>query len=622
MMKRRLHTPFLVLLLLSISNALAQSPPRPEISAAELEASQKELEKKALGLLEEALAEAQGLKLVENRVRARAVAARLLWPHDEKAARALFKAAADEVVALNNRVDAEDTQFHNDANAVTQLRNELLQMVTPFDASLALEFLRATRQPYLAAVQSFGQPDQEHNLEMNLATQIASQDPRQALSMAEESLNKGQVTTGLIRLLEQLRMKDPAAASKLAAGIVKKLRPEDLLNNYETSGAAAQLLSLTRPADPAPSAPQQTTTIIDGPSVGPVSVHASAGSPLIDRQTRWELIEKVIAAATSNAPKQNGSYNLFNALQTAMPEVERYAPGRVAALRRKAEELEQTFNPQAKEWKPFQELMQSGTVEALLEAAPKAPSEMRDQIYMQATWKALGDGRDPERAREIVEKISNPQQRAQMRRSLDQQAQWRAAQKGNFAEARELISRLPTVEEKVQAFIQIAYTALNAGDKQAARQVLTEARQLFVGRAQSYPQFSAELQIANTYTQLDDEEAFEIVESAIDRLNELMDAAAMINGFGQDSFTEGELKPQGGYMWNELINLCATTLAALAPTDFERARSGAKRFRRAEARATAQLMIAQNLLNTLPTARNQEGRRHLPTLRRSGGGIR
>jgi hypothetical protein len=619
-MMKRLLLPLLVLILfLSSSNVVAQSPP-PKENAEAAEAARIELEKKAVGLVEDALAEAEGLKLVENRVRAQTVAVRLLWPRDEKSARTLFKAAADEVVALNNSVDAEDPQFYNAAQTVTQLRTELLQAVTPYDPKLALEFLRATRQTYAAAYHGFGQPDQEQMLEMNLASQIAMQDPRQAVSLAEESLSKGGVTTGLVRVLEQIRMKDPAAASKLAGDIIKRIRPEDLSNNYEVSGAAVQLLSMTRPADPVSTGPQQTVTVIEGPmpTVGPVSGPVS--NNLIDRQTRAELIEKIIAAATSDTTNQNSVYNLFNALQGIMPELERYAPARVIALRRKAEAMERSINPMGAIIRPYQELMQSGSVEAMLEAAPKAPPEVRDQLYMQAAWKSLGDGSDVERARQIVEHIANPQQRAQMRRGLEQQAQWRTAQKGNFAEARQLISRLPTVEEKVNALVQIASTAVNAGDRQTARQVLAEARSLFGGRAQSYPQFSTMLQLASVYAQVDAEESFEMVESAIDHLNELIDAAALVNGFGQDSFREDELRPQGGYMWNELINLCASTLAVLAPTDFERAHADAKRFRRADARVMAQLMLAQHLINMMSTMRGQMYGGRQPTIRRRGGG--
>jgi hypothetical protein len=601
---KRLLTLLALLSLVSPRPAPAQSPQVDPAGGAD--AARKELEKNALGLLEDALAEAEGLKLVENRVRAQTVAAGLLWPRDEQAARAAFKAAADGVAALAGGLDPEDQQFYSAAQAVAQMRGELLQAVAQRDPKLALDFLRATRQPHPEAFRGQGNwlLNQEQMLEANLAGQIAAEDPRQALSVAEETLARG-VTTGLLGALSQLNAKDPASASKLAADIVRKLRTEDLRENGEASGVAFQILTMTRPADPStPSNQQALVAFGNGPvyggSVLACSNCAAPGRGIsIEPQARADLVEKVIAAATGAQPNRGGSYNLFQALQALVPELEKSAPARAAALRQRASALERGFNPQGEVWKAYQELMQKGTVEAILEAAPKAPAEVREQLYNQAVWKAFNDGGDPERARQIIETLPNPQQRAQLRRGIDQQMQWRAAQQGNYAEALQLASRLPMVEERVSALVQIAGAASSRGDKQGALQVLAAARGLFEGQPRGQGQFSAWLQVAGAYAPLDAEASFTMAESAVAQLNELMDAAAVVNGFGQDSFKDGELKLQGGYPWSDLIGQCAGTLAALAPSDFERASADAKAFRRADARALAELTLAQNLLNRL-----------------------
>lgn len=604
MKMKRLLTLLALLSLVSPRPAPAQSPQVDPAGGAD--AARKELEKKALGLLEDALADAEGLKLVENRVRAQTVAAGLLWPRDEQAARAAFKAAADGVAALNSGLDPEDQQFYSAAQVVAQMRSELLQAVAQRDPKLALDFLRATRQPHPEAFQGQGNwlLNQEQMLEANLAGQIAARDPRQALSVAEETLARG-VTTGLLGVLNQLNAKDPASASKLAADIVLKLRTEDLKENGEASGVAFQILTMTRPADPSPPASQQALAAFGGGPVYGGSVltcsncAAPGGGISIEPQARADLVERVIAAATGARPNRGGSYNLFQALQALIPELEKSAPARAAALRQKASALEHGLNPQGEVWKAYQELMQKGTVEAMLEAAPKAPAEVRDQLYNQAVLKAFNDGGDPERARQIIETLSNPQQRAQLRRSIEQQMQWRAAQQGNYAEALQLASRLPVVEERVSALVQIAGAASSRGDRAGALQVLAAARGLLDGQPHGQAQFSAWLQVASAYAPLDAEASFTMVEAAVAQLNELVDAAVVVNGFGQDSFKDGELKLQAGYPWSELIGQCAGTLAALAPSDFERASADAKGFRRADARALAELTLAQSLLGRL-----------------------
>ncbi len=603
---RRSLVLLVILSLLSSSNARAQTP--QEKTAGGAESARKELEEKAVGLLEDALAEAQGLKLAENRVRAETVAAGLLWPRDEQAARTAFKAAADGIAALLAALDPEDQQFYNAAQAVASMRNELLQAVAPNDPKLALDFLRATRQPHPEAFrgQYQWQLNQEQMLEANIAARIAAQDPRLALGVAEETLKAG-MSSALVGVLQQLNAKDPASASKLAGEIVEKLSPEKIREDGEASSVAYQLLTLTKPADPSAAAGQPPVVVADGP----VSISVSsclgcaptAGGLSIDPQTRADLTEKFIAAAVSAQPNRGGSYMIFQALQTLLPELEKTAPARVAALRQRAAELERGFNPQAAAWKPYREVMEKGTVEAMLEAATKAPPEVRDQLYSNAAWKALNEGSDPERARQIADNLSSPQQRAQLRRSIDQQMQYRAAEQGRFADALQMVSHLPTAEEKAQALVQIAGAASSKGDRATALQVLAQARGLLEGQARGQMQFNAWLQVAGAYAPLDADTSFTMVEAAIGQLNELLDAGALVNGFGQESFKDGELKWQGGYPWSDMIVQCAAALASVAPTDFERARADVKSLRRADARTSAQLALAQNLLDRLTTRR-------------------
>lgn len=599
-MKTGLPLLLLALLLHTYMPAAHAQTPADGEAAAEAAHARVELERKALGLVEEALAEAQSLKLLENRIRAQTTAARILWPRNAKAARTAFKAAADGVIELNAAIDPEDPQLYNAAQTVAQLRGELINVASSFDANLALEFLRATRPTYTEALAAagYGQPWQEQQLEMGIVANIAAQEPQRALELAEESLGKG-VSMSLINVLQQLLTKEPALASKLAVDIVHRLRPEDLRSQNETASVAQQLLSMTRPPENQ-SASANSTGIVEV-SIGRV-MPASGGAALLEEQTRRELSEKVLAAVAAGVPSRGGSYNLFYAIQSLLPELEKSAPARAAALRRKADELELSFNPSLRQMRPFQEVMQMGTVEAMLEAARKAPVEVRDQLYTNAAWKAYNEGNDPERARQILESVSNPQQRAQLRREMEQRAQWRAVQEGDYKEARQAVARLKTPEERVQALLQIAGRAAAASDAETARQVLDEARGLVESQTRGQQQFGYRLQVASFYLQFDTDASFEMVEAAVGRLDELLDAAEVLDGFGQDAFRDGELKPQGGYIWNELINQCAQALALLARTDFERAAAAAKKLRRPEARTGAQLILAQIVLAGLPPA--------------------
>lgn len=589
------------LLALSCLTALAQTKAAPPATSSErVSEAQAELEKNALGLLAEALKEAGGLKHVENRVRLQSVALALLWPRDKEAARALFDEAAAGVMALIAEADPSDPQFQNTRNLVTELRSQLVQVAAPHDAKLALDFLRRTRQPapFTYPNASYKQPDQELMLELSLAAQIAAQDPKQALRMAEESLSKG-VSHNLPQVLQQLAAKDREAATSLAAQIIKKLRVEDVARDYEVSNVAIQLLRQTR-AEAAAAPPDGPSSIVIEQGRVIANLHVNGGFTL-EEGSRRQLVETLVAAALSSAPAQFAgvSMNIANALVEAQPEIEKYAPARAAALKRRALELESQYNPRGRAWREYQTVMQSGSIEALLEAAPKAPPEVSDQLYTSAAWKALGEN-NLERARQIAENIAHPETRARLLGEMERQFRMRAVEQGTIEDARQLVARISRVEEKVATLIQLSSTAMNRGDKTGARALLEEARAL-AGRGENSARFYALLSVAHAYALLDESAAFEIVEGAVDRLNELLAAAAVVDGFGQEAFREGELATQGGYIWGEMIDRSAQALAVLAPKDFERARLATQRFQRTDARVLAELHLAQQILQSMPT---------------------
>ncbi|HVF27463.1 MAG TPA: hypothetical protein VM943_04420, partial [Pyrinomonadaceae bacterium] len=181
--------PVFVLSLLTFSTSVgaqvittpATAPPS-EAESEQAVKARKELMNSAFALLEEVSSEASSLKLAENRIRVQMTVADLLWSHDEARAREMFKAVQENLAAIIAEIDPGDPQVYNTTNIVSQFRNEVLHKLAGRDAKLALEFLRATRQPQLFHHGGdYKQPDQEAAMELNLAGQIAAQDPKAAL---------------------------------------------------------------------------------------------------------------------------------------------------------------------------------------------------------------------------------------------------------------------------------------------------------------------------------------------------------------------------------------------------------------------------------------------------------
>jgi hypothetical protein len=594
------HTALFCLLTISLNahSTRAQTAPPDDKTKTEQAARAAALERKALALLDEVGEDARGLKLAENRVRVQVATADMLWQHDEKRAREIINDALMSLASVTSSISPDDPRGEQQSQEIANLRREIMQTIAPRDPQLALDFLRATRPPLPSqpAPGNYYQTDPELALEASLAEQVAARDPKQALRFAEETLSRG-VSTQITSVLERLRYTNAEDAARLASEIARKLRSTNLATNYEATNVVAYLLRTTRASD------------ANGAGG---AVADSQRLIALDDQTRRDLLMATVNAAlsASNDPRTRGmAQNLAGMLQQFMPEIERALPAQAQSLRRiSLETTRATIDPRAnQQQREYQTLMQTGTVDALLDAAPKSPPEMREQLYRAAAYKALNDGAT-DRARQIVaDHYENAQQRAQLLRDIDQQLFWRAANAGDVGQAHAIIARLTRPEERAGLLIQLARAVANKGDKEGASQLLEEVWNQIGGQAHNQQQFGFQLEAAQVFAQVAPDRAFEIVESSVAQLNELISAASVVDGFGQQAFDQDELKAQGGYIWSGLVNHCGTVLAALARTDFERAVATADHLQRLEMRLNARLAVARGVLgardDTVPRGR-------------------
>jgi hypothetical protein len=103
--------------LLLALGTFAQTPDATPTATATDEQAQKEkaaLEKKALGLLDQLIADASSLKLPENRIRLQITTADLLWDRSEARARTLFTQAAESVAEMGRAAAAVEVNVNTD----------------------------------------------------------------------------------------------------------------------------------------------------------------------------------------------------------------------------------------------------------------------------------------------------------------------------------------------------------------------------------------------------------------------------------------------------------------------------------------------------------------------------
>ncbi|MBA3767053.1 MAG: hypothetical protein H0W99_08720 [Acidobacteria bacterium] len=587
---------FICLLIISlaiISSSVAQRPtaqaPTEQANAPsspEQQKAQQELERKALVLLDEVLSDAKVFRNTENRVIIKIAAADLLWPRNEARARTLFKEAANnlsELVSASDESAVADIPFLDNP---VELRRALVQALARHDPQWARDLLRSTR-PATTATVGRGRAsgaDSELQLEQSLASQIAANDPKQALEMAEQTLSKG-VSYELLNTVSLLMKKDREAAARLAGKIVTKLQTENLSTNdiaFHTS------LNLLRLATKSALFTQTKTDATDAPTI-------------LSQQELRDLTELIVAAVLSNSEKTYAALSL----KPLLPEIEKYAPARIPQLRQKIADVERATGGRRGIDSSLREVMQSGTVEALLEAAPKAPREMRDYLYQRAATKALEQG-DADRARTIInDNISDPAMRKYITAEIERQQMMQAASEGKMDQTRQMLARLRTNEERVVVLTQLALAAMAKNEKKIALALLDEARSMVSNRARNFAQLGAQFQVARGYARLDAARSLAMLEPVVEQLNELIAAGALLGGFFSEQFVkddEIQLASMNSFL-PMFTGQYAADLNAVAREDFDRTKMVADRFQRIEVRTLARLLIIQSILSP-PTPAN------------------
>jgi hypothetical protein len=593
-------------ILLYISTlSLAQTPaadspaknPDGTAKAEEQAAAKKAREKKALSLLDEVIGEAGSLKSLENRMRIQAIAADLLWSRNEKRARALMSEAISSFTEFAGSLGAQCPECYAEIQGAIQMRGQLLQIIARHDPALALEFLRSSR------LQTASQPSLERYVnemeiqqEQSLATAVAQRDPKLAEQMAEESMRNG-LSYDLINAVSQLRSKDIEAAQKLAAAILNRLQSENLSTNFPAFNVALGLVRDSQVSQQDDDDEDQNT----GSSAStPGTGSADAAKAVLKLSDLQDLARKIVAAALTISPSTVANY--YNAymsnLQSVMTQLEKLVPEQAATLGETITAFKQSSDPNNSAWNDIQPTLQNGSVDAIIDAAAKAPEAIRQQIYQQAAMKAEGQG-DSARARQIVnDKISDPGQREQMLAQLDRQSFQKVLGESKLDEARAALSRIRSPEERASFLIQLSGQCLQKGDKKTAMQLADEAFSLFPGRAKNYNQIGIQLQIAQAYEQLDPSRTAAILGPVADQLNSLIAAAAVLEGFDiQNAFHEDELTIQSGVSVAAMVDQYAGELSRFAQVDIDGAGAMAARLDRPEVRTFARLTIARGILD-------------------------
>ena len=603
---------FAVLLLVVLLSPICVIAQVDEKEKAQKELEQRqELERKTFALLDEIIAGAWGLKLPENRSFVQASAADLLWKHDEKRARTLFW---DALSSLGLRTDTSEDATKKDANdskaksaqtrnqskekaqkeyfeAFSMRRNFLIR-VARRDPQLALDMLRATHQPPLDLKDpNFRLPD-DSDLEQEIANQAAERDPKKALQIARESLAKG-LTFQLLSLLNSLKQQNEDLATEFAGDIIEKIHTVDLSTEPDAFWIGTYLLQASR------------TPKSDGEKAENENFPTASWHPLkLSDDQRRELVELLADAASSASAHPN----LAGGLSEIMPEIQLFAPERVANIRAKMAQIKSTLNKEQEDWKTYESLYRTATPEQMIHAANALSEEQRRSLYREAVSLAVTRNRADALRETINTEIADETQRKALNDSLDAEEIASAVYQGKVEELQKLLPTIRLREQRALAMAELAMMLDKKGRHEEAVKLLQDARPLIKIDFNSDTQSRAFLAVLMAYALIDPPQAFTMAEPIIDRANDNISKLLLFDKIVHSGAVKnGEIVMQDpGVPLDFALIKYGRGAVALANADFNRTKALADRFQRTELKVMARLLIVQSILRSLDSPEKPE----------------
>jgi hypothetical protein len=530
-----------------------------------------------------------------------------------------------------------DRNDRDDMMAVNQLRQDLVLTAGRHDAELGYQLLRSTQQQTPVQTTNAGPGrnrqfmlDQSNSLEQMLLNTVASTDPKFAYQKAVEALDKNEFPTSLARILTQLQGKDADLFKKLSDKTLNRLASDSLLASSQASSVA---ISLLQPGPvPATTAATDTTTTAAQPAPSP---SPNSRTPVLSESAYHDLLDSAITAALSvtsagpinniqrggggafrimRAPqqqqqsppddaqiRQNNARAILFSLQGMLPLIDQYLPDRSQSVRQKLTDL--GINSNNMQPNPMRVMMQGASSDSLVTAASTAPPQMQARLYQTAAQRAIDEG-NTDKAVDIATNHLDENGRNAIMQAVDFKKLTTTASPDKLNEIKQKLAALPSDSDRIKYLIDLA-NATKKDNQKLALKFMDDARNLVARRATDFGDFENQIKVADAYSSLDAKKSFEILDAGIAHLNELLQAATVLNGFEVEIFKDGEMSMRGNDDLVGMVVRFGGELANLAKVDFDGARGTADRFQMPEPRMNARLMIVQGILGTQPVNANR-----------------
>jgi hypothetical protein len=206
---------------------------------------------------------------------------------------------------------------------------------------------------------------------------------------------------------------------------------------------------------------------------------------------------------------------------------------------------------------------------------------------------------DLERERKIAEEIPDGLGKRTILRSLEEQDKAMAKFHESLKDIDKTLDSLTGIEPKV-IFLLAAANNISQTDRTEAVKLIDRARGLVDTMRPGGGQLELQMVIATLYAVYNSNRGIVMIESLMPKLNELVGAAAKLDGYETRHLRDGEWDMSAEGPLGTLFTGLAQSATYFAWCDFDRAVSVAGQFERPELRLMAQVKLAQGILEGRP----------------------
>ena len=524
------------------------------------------LKAKAYSLLESLSNQISTLQSAENRARIGSNIAGSLWSHDEKRARALFEVVGQDIKLGLKPPDSNEPQDDNTFMVFLQLRSDTIERIAKYDPEFALDFLKTTEPVYEKTRRDLKQ--RERALELRLAKQIAGANPDLALKLGRAALTHGP-SEELLSLLWKLLRKNREKGLTLYKETVDKFRDVRLTNDYQLTSFLFGLAQIT--------------------------------PPLADETTFREYINSLITIAIARKCDEEESDSGIDyfcpQLGSIIRQMKQVDPRRTAKFEELVgESAERTWTPDV--YGELDALVRAGDLDEIFALAEKYP-ENKNSVYWEAFSLAQSTG-DLEHAKKIAESYDgDPEVKQRMLSQTNFSKQPDAMSEADVQELLKFVDSLGGNMRRFEALLEIA-VRLSTTNQTVPAKLLDQANALIDILQPGKERTTAQVSLAMFYAMEKSDRGFAIMELLMPKLNEFIDAAIKLDGFGTQYVRDGEWNMSGNGDLGQLLTFLSLNAGYFAWCDFDRAVSMAAQFDRSEIRMMAQLKLAQSIIASPP----------------------